>query len=46
VRRKAQSLGLGLYIVHKIVQAHGGTIEVASRPGHTCFELRLPTELP
>jgi signal transduction histidine kinase len=45
-RRKAQSLGLGLYIVHEIVQAHGGTITVESRPGHTCFELRIPTESP
>jgi signal transduction histidine kinase len=45
-RRKAQSLGLGLYIVHEIVQAHGGSIEVESRPGHTCFELRLPAEPP
>jgi signal transduction histidine kinase len=45
-RRKGQSLGLGLYIVHEIVQAHGGTIEIESWPGHTCFELRLPTEPP
>ena len=45
-RRKAQSLGLGHYIVHEKVQAHGGTIEVESRPGFTCFELRLPTEPP
>jgi signal transduction histidine kinase len=42
-RHKAQSLGLGLYIVHEIVQAHGGSIGIESRPGHTCFELRLPT---
>ena len=45
-RRKAQSLGLGLYIVHEIVQAHGGSIEVESRPGYTCFELRLPAVSP
>jgi signal transduction histidine kinase len=45
-RHRAQSLGLGLYIVHEIVHAHGGTISVESRPGHTCFELRIPTEPP
>lgn len=45
-RRKAQSLGLGLYIVQEIVQAHGGAIRIESRPGHTCFELRLPTQPP
>ncbi|HWO20374.1 MAG TPA: HAMP domain-containing sensor histidine kinase [Kofleriaceae bacterium] len=43
-RHRAQSLGLGLYIVHEIVHAHGGTIAVESRPGRTCFELRIPTE--
>ena len=45
-RRKAQSLGLGLYIVQEIVQAHGGEIHIESWPGHTCFELRLPTGSP
>lgn len=34
--------GLGLSIVDSIVQAHGGTVEVASRPGRTEFAVRLP----
>ncbi len=34
--------GLGLSIVQSIVQAHGGTVEVSSRPGRTEFAVRLP----
>ena len=34
--------GLGLTIAQSFVQQHGGTIEVSSRPGHTCFSLMLP----
>jgi signal transduction histidine kinase len=35
--------GLGLYIVHALVRAHGGTIDVRSDPGTgTTFTLRLP----
>ena len=36
-------LGLGLYIAHRIVQAHGGTIEVTStRERGTNFIVRIP----
>ncbi|MBP2267412.1 two-component system OmpR family sensor kinase [Pseudarthrobacter sp. PvP004] len=35
--------GLGLSIVESIVSAHGGSVEVTSRPGRTEFALRLPT---
>lgn len=37
--------GLGLTIAQSFVQQHGGTIEVTSRPGHTCFTLMLPLAL-
>ena len=37
-----QGLGLGLFIVHQIVQAHGGTIDAASQAGRTCFTVTLP----
>jgi signal transduction histidine kinase len=36
-------LGLGLYLARRIAMAHGGTLEVTSRPGDgTRFELALP----
>lgn len=35
-------LGLGLFIVREIVQAHGGTIEAASSSEGTIFTMRLP----
>lgn len=36
--------GLGLYIVHQLVEAHGGTIHVSSRPGHgATFTIDLPS---
>ncbi|MDO8313796.1 MAG: nitrogen regulation protein NR(II) [Rugosibacter sp.] len=37
--------GLGLTIAQSFIQQHGGTIEVASRPGYTCFTLMLPLAL-
>lgn len=37
------SMGLGLYIAREVITAHGGTIEVESRPhAKTRFTVRLP----
>ncbi len=41
VRKSGQSTGLGLAIVAAVVQAHGGTVGVTSRPRRTVFEIRL-----
>lgn len=39
---KANGQGLGLPVVSKIVDDHGGTISVTSRPGKTVFKINLP----
>ena len=36
--------GLGLSLVEAIVTAHGGTVDLSSRPGQTRFTVALPTE--
>lgn len=40
---KAKGLGIGLYQCRQIVEAHGGSIEVASEPGKgSVFTVKLP----
>ncbi|MEV0114859.1 HAMP domain-containing sensor histidine kinase [Streptomyces sp. NPDC050844] len=35
--------GLGLAVALSLVQAHGGTVELTSRPGATAFTIRIPS---
>ncbi len=39
-----EGTGLGLDVVHKIIEKHGATIEVESKPGETIFELCFPLD--
>ncbi|MFQ6171284.1 sensor histidine kinase [Oryzobacter sp. R7] len=41
--RAGGSTGLGLSIVAAVGQAHGGRVELASRPGDTTFSVLLPS---
>jgi len=42
VSGRENGTGLGLTITQSFIQQHGGTIEVSSKPGRTCFALMLP----
>jgi PAS domain S-box-containing protein len=42
---KPSGTGLGLAIAHRIVTDHGGTLDVDSRPGRTCFRVTIPIGL-
>jgi signal transduction histidine kinase len=42
LRRRAGSVGLGLFIAHEIITAHGGTIDVVSSEAETIFTARFP----
>jgi len=45
--RHPGGMGLGLYVSRELVEAHGGSLSVSSRPGRgACFTVRLPVELP
>jgi signal transduction histidine kinase len=37
-------LGLGLDVVSRIVRMHRGYVSVQSKPGSTCFQVRLPLQ--
>lgn len=44
-KRDKKGYGLGLFIVHNIVEEHGGSIAVKSEPGRgTVFTITLPAE--
>ena len=43
VTRSAEGTGLGLVMVHRLAQLHGGTVAVTSEPGRgSCFTVWLP----
>ncbi|MDD3484191.1 nitrogen regulation protein NR(II) [Azovibrio restrictus] len=44
VSGRPEGTGLGLTLAQSFVQQHQGTIECDSRPGRTCFLIRLPME--
>lgn len=42
-KKEGQGTGLGLAVVHGIVEAHGGSVKVSSQPGKgTTFQVLLP----
>jgi len=42
-KQKASGIGLGLAIVHGIIQSHNGKIQVKSEPGQgTTFSITIP----
>jgi two-component system sensor histidine kinase AtoS len=43
--KRAEGTGLGLTIVHRIIDEHEGHIEVVSNPGGTMFVVTLPAAL-
>jgi signal transduction histidine kinase/DNA-binding response OmpR family regulator len=43
VTRSVEGTGLGLVMVHRLAELHGGTVAVNSQPGHgSCFTVWLP----
>jgi len=44
VTSKANGQGLGLALIAKIIEDHGGLIEMSSEPGKTVFSILLPVK--
>jgi signal transduction histidine kinase len=42
---RSEGLGLGLYIVQQIVQAHNGSIDIQSSAGRTIFHVKVPRRM-
>ena len=42
ITNKPSGQGLGLSVVSKVTKAHGGLVEINSRPGETIFSILLP----
>jgi nitrogen-specific signal transduction histidine kinase len=40
---RSKGTGLGLDIVKRVVEAHGGSVGFTSHPGRTVFEVLLPS---
>jgi two-component system nitrogen regulation sensor histidine kinase GlnL len=45
VTNKPTGTGLGLALVAKIINDHGGAIEFESEPGRTTFRVMLPLQI-
>jgi len=44
VTGRADGTGLGLSIAQSLIQQHNGLIEFTSKPGETCFTIKIPLE--
>ena len=45
-KQHGDGTGLGLDIVSRLVRKHHGEVHVQSKPGSTCFQVRLPVTRP
>jgi signal transduction histidine kinase len=45
-KKVGEGTGLGLDTVMRIIRKHHGSIELRSKPGNTCFRVRLPLQQP
>jgi signal transduction histidine kinase len=45
-KKMGEGTGLGLDTVYRIIRRHHGSVTVESKPGNTCFRIRLPFKQP